>query len=40
MAGVEETHRILRQNIINAPERHTKYAGGKEMTFAVGDTGW
>jgi hypothetical protein len=40
MAGVEETHRNLRENIIEAQERHTKYAGGKEMTVAVGDRVW
>jgi hypothetical protein len=37
MAGVEETHRILRENIIEAQERYTNYAGAKEMTSEVGD---
>jgi len=37
---MEETHRILRENIIKAQEQQTKYAGGKEMTFAVGDKVW
>jgi len=40
MAGVEETHRILRENIIEARERQINYPCGKEMTFAVGDTLW
>jgi hypothetical protein len=40
MAGVEEIHQILRENIIEAQVRQTKYAGGKEMTFAVGDKVW
>jgi len=40
MAGVEETHRILREDILEAQERQTKYAGGKEMTFPVGDKVW
>jgi hypothetical protein len=37
MAGMEETHRILWENIIEAQERQTKYAAGKEMALAVGD---
>jgi len=40
MDGVEETHRNLWENIIEDPERQTKYAGGKELTFAVGDKVW
>jgi hypothetical protein len=40
LEGIEETHRILRENIIEAQERQTMYAGGKEMTFAVGDRVW
>jgi len=40
MAGVEETNRILRENIIEAQVRQTKYAGEKEMTFAVRDRVW
>jgi len=37
MAGVEETHRTLRENIIAAQERQTTSGGGKDMTFALGD---
>jgi hypothetical protein len=40
MAGVEETHQIPWENIIEAQDQQTKYAGGKEMTFAVGDKVW
>jgi hypothetical protein len=40
MAGMEETNRILQENIIEAEEQQTKYAGGIEMTFAVGDKVW
>jgi hypothetical protein len=40
MAGVEETHQILQENIIEAPERQRKHAGGKEITFAVADKVW
>jgi len=38
--GLKETHRILRENLLDAQERQTKYAGGKEITFEVGDRVW
>jgi len=37
MTGVEETHRILRENRIEAQECQPKYAEGREINFAVGD---
>ena len=40
IAGMEETHQIFRENIIEAYERQRKYASWKEITFAVGDTVW
>ena len=40
LEGFEETHRILRQKLLDAQERQTKYAGGKEITFKVGDRLW
>jgi hypothetical protein len=40
MAGIEETHRILWENIIKALKCQTQYTGGKEMTFAFGDKVW
>jgi hypothetical protein len=40
MTGMEETHRILWQNIMEAQIGQTKYAGGKEMTLVVGDKVW
>jgi len=40
LEGLEETHRILRENQLDAQERQTKYAGGKEITFEVGDRVW
>jgi len=40
IAGMEETHRILRENIIEAQERQTQYAGGTVKTSAVGDKVW
>jgi hypothetical protein len=39
-AGLEETHRLLKENLLEAQARHSKYAGGKEMTFEVGDKVW
>jgi hypothetical protein len=38
--GLEETHRLLRESILDSQERQTKYAGGKEITFEVGDRVW
>jgi len=40
MTGMEETHRIQREDIIDAQERQTKYTGRMEMTFAVRDKVW
>jgi len=40
ITGMEETHEIFREIIIQAPEGQTKYAGRKEMTFGVGDKVW
>jgi hypothetical protein len=37
MVGVEETHGIILENIIEAQDRQTKDAGGKVKTFVVGD---
>jgi len=38
--GMAEMHRTLREKILEAQQRQTKYAGGKEITFNVGDTVW
>jgi len=35
--GLEETHRVLRGNLLEAQGKQTKYAGGKEITFEVED---
>ena len=40
LEGLEETHRVLRENLLEAQEKQTKYAGGKEITFEVGDRVW
>jgi hypothetical protein len=40
LGGLEETHRLLRQSILDEQEPQTKYAGGKEFTFKVGNIVW
>jgi hypothetical protein len=40
LEGIEETHRVLRENLLEAQEKQMKYAGGKEITFEVGDGVW
>jgi hypothetical protein len=40
LEGLEETHRLLRESILDAQERQTKYAGGKEIMCEVGDRVW
>jgi len=40
LEGLEETHRIIRENLLQAHQRQTKYAGGKQITFEVGDQVW
>jgi hypothetical protein len=39
-AGLEEIHKTLRKNLKEAQARQTKYAGGKEVVFEVGDKVW
>jgi hypothetical protein len=39
-AGLEETHQTLRKNLQEAQANQTKYAGGKEVVFEVGDKVW
>jgi hypothetical protein len=39
-AGLEETHQILRENLLDAEAYQTNYATGKHMTFKAGDTVW
>jgi hypothetical protein len=39
-AGLEETHQTLRKNWQEAQAIQTKYAGGKEVVFEVGDKVW
>src|SRR5437588_6499357 len=40
VAKIDELREQLRKNILDAQERQTKYAGGKEMIFNVGDKVW
>jgi len=40
LGGLAETHRTLRENILDTQQRQTKYAGGKEITFDIGDKVW
>lgn len=37
LEGLQETHRIIQENLIQAQKRHTRYAGGKQITFEVAD---
>jgi len=39
-AGLEETHQTLRKNLQEAQANQTKYTGGKEVVFEVGDKVW
>jgi len=40
LAGLEETHEILRQSLLEAQTRQSMYAGGKDMIFKVGANVW
>jgi hypothetical protein len=40
LEGLAETNLTLRENILEAQQRHTKYAGGKEIMFDIGDKEW
>jgi hypothetical protein len=40
LEGLAETLRTLCENILEAQQRQTKYAGGKEITFNIGDKVW
>jgi len=40
LEGLEDTHRILRENLLKAQQQQTKHAGGKQIIFEVGDQVW
>jgi hypothetical protein len=37
LEGLEETHQILQENLLQAQQRQTKYASSKQITFEVGN---
>jgi hypothetical protein len=37
VSGMEETHRLLRESLLEAQVQESKYTGGKDMTFEVGN---
>jgi len=38
--GMEETHQLLRESLLEAQIRQSIYAGGKDVTFEVGNKVW
>jgi hypothetical protein len=40
VSGMKETHRLLQQSMLEAQVQQSKYAGGKDMTFEVGNNVW
>jgi len=40
VSGMEETHRLLRQSLLEAQARQSKDAGRKDVTFEVGNKVW
>jgi hypothetical protein len=40
LEGLQETHRVPRENLLETQEKQAKNAGGKEITFEVGDRVW
>jgi len=40
VSGMEETHRLLRESLLVAQARQSRYAGGKDVTFEVGNKVW
>jgi hypothetical protein len=38
--GMEETHRLLRENLLEAQVWQSKYAGGNDVTFEVWNRVW
>jgi hypothetical protein len=40
VSRMEETHRLLWENLVEAQERQSKSAGGKDVTFEVGNKVW
>jgi len=40
LSGMEETHRLLQESLLEAPASRSKYAGGKYVTFEVRNEVW
>jgi len=40
VSGMDEIHRLLRESLLQAQARQSKYAGGKDVTFEVRNTVW
>ena len=40
VSGIEETHWLLWESLLEALVRHLQYAGGKNVTFEVGNNVW
>jgi hypothetical protein len=40
VSGMEETHRLLRESLLEAQAWQSKYTGGKDVTFKVGNEVW
>jgi len=40
LEGQEETYCVFRGNCVEAHDKQMMYAGGKEITFEVGDRVW
>jgi len=37
VSGIEETHRLLQESLLEAQVQQAKYTGGKDVTFEVGN---
>jgi len=40
ISGIEETHQLLRESLLEARARQSEYAGGMGVAFAVGNNVW
>jgi hypothetical protein len=40
LEGLAETHRTLRENVLEAQQRQTMYASKKDIAFDIGDKVW
>jgi len=40
VSGMDETHRLLRESLLEAQARQSNYAGRKDVTFEIGNKLW